>query len=342
MQTRITGNRYRNAMIGLAAGDAWGYQVEFTKYKTMPKPVKMPPNVWFVSDDTQMTLALENAVRYLDDHDLIVPGNYSLIEDAIADEFIAWADSPENTRAPGATCMGSIANLNKGQEWWDAAINSAGCGAVMRLLPTIALSDSQWKAMTALQAVMTHKHPMAVASALLLGYTARALVDCGDRDLTDTLLIGAHYMENKKFTKDEFLMSALEPITSDVDAYLAEGVAGDLRAAINQAVAYMEDFTVHNLSADEIMDEDICAGIGEGWDSATAVVLACLAAQCALSGRLTVKQAMEWAVTSNGDSDSIGAITGMLIGLSSDRADFWQVHGIEPKFEAIYEGKIKK
>jgi ADP-ribosylglycohydrolase len=47
-------DRYRNAMTGLAAGDAWGYQVEFVRYADMPGyPVAPPPGTWIVSDDTK-------------------------------------------------------------------------------------------------------------------------------------------------------------------------------------------------------------------------------------------------------------------------------------------------
>lgn len=139
---------YRNALIGLAAGDAWGYQVEFTSYARMGGPVAPPLGVWVISDDTQMTLALEDALR---------PGQ-SVAEatEAITREFSAWARSPLNNRAPGNTCMGSIRNLESGAQWFEpgGAIESAGCGAVMRLLPST-VSDDAWVGLTALQAVIT-------------------------------------------------------------------------------------------------------------------------------------------------------------------------------------------
>ncbi|WP_460881189.1 ADP-ribosylglycohydrolase family protein [Pontibacter rugosus] len=56
--------RYANALTGLAAGDAWGYQVEFTSYAQMPAYPVAPPDSrwWLISDDTQMTLALHWAL----------------------------------------------------------------------------------------------------------------------------------------------------------------------------------------------------------------------------------------------------------------------------------------
>lgn len=68
--------RYHNALIGLAAGDAWGYQV-----------------------DTQMALALPDALggATLGGIDL---DDVEAVSAAITREFIAWARSPLNTLRP--------------------------------------------------------------------------------------------------------------------------------------------------------------------------------------------------------------------------------------------------
>ena len=99
--------RYANALTGLAAGDAWGYQVEFTSYAHMPAyPVAPPVGTWTVSDDTQMTTALHRALAEVPDFDDI-----EAVTDAITRQFLLWQVDPDNTRAPGRTCMTSLRNL---------------------------------------------------------------------------------------------------------------------------------------------------------------------------------------------------------------------------------------
>ena len=126
--------RYANALTGLAAGDAWGYQVEFTSYAQMPAyPVAPPAGTWTVSDDTQMTLAVHHALNDVTDF-----ADIEAVTDAITRQFFLWQVDPDNTRAPGRTCMKSLRNLRAGARWYDrdGAVESAGCGAVMRLVPT--------------------------------------------------------------------------------------------------------------------------------------------------------------------------------------------------------------
>ena len=328
----FTPNQYRNAMIGLAAGDAWGYQVEFTSYKQMPKPVPQPNGIWKISDDTQMTLALEAGIK---DFNPIMP--ISVTSEAILEEFIAWSESPENNRAPGATCMGSIRNQILGANWYDkeGAINSAGCGAVMRLLPTIALGEDEWRGATALQALITHKHPMAIAAALTIGEVAREVAR-GDHSI---MLVrrGCDFvdqMNSEQYPIDDYLNKVLRLVWGYPQQTLAEG-AKDLlqyfRAGENKF--FSESFR----------SDDICSGIkGEGWDAGSATVLALLAADGYVRKQVSAREAMEWAVTSNGDSDSIGAIAGMIIGLSSNDCNFWPDHGVDPTFEEIYHSSITK
>ncbi|QEM41531.1 hypothetical protein SEA_FORZA_61 [Gordonia phage Forza] len=334
--TTINPALYRNAMIGLAAGDAWGYQVEFTQYKKMPKPVPQPSGEWVVSDDTQMTLALEKAIHALDELGWLNPEHVHGMEEVILAEFSDWAYSPLNTRAPGATCMGSIRMLNEfGRHWSLDALSSAGCGAVMRLLPTITLDDESWRALTALQAVITHNDPAAVASALLLGEVGRAIANGNREPMLHALNVLDEMLNGQYGKKDKFLAKVLDPATLDVPAYIRKGVKdGKLDMAIFSGA--------HRILAEhiDIFNEDICNGVGQGWDAMTATALAIMVADRYLAGDLTVQGAMEWAVTSNGDSDSIGAIAGMLIGLSSNDDDFWKKNGVDPVFEDVYAGEL--
>ena len=120
--------RYANALVGLAAGDAWGYQVEFVHYDRMRvRPVPRPAGEWVVSDDTQMTLAVDRALA--DSPDL---GDIDAVTAALTASFIAWRRDPDNDRAPGTACMAAVRNLGGGARWHEpnGATDSAGCGAV--------------------------------------------------------------------------------------------------------------------------------------------------------------------------------------------------------------------
>lgn len=85
--------RYGNALTGLAAGDAWGYQVEFRKYAAMPAyPVPAPAGEWIISDDTQMTLALHDALVDVEDF-----ADIEAVTDAIVRHFVLWQVDPDNS-----------------------------------------------------------------------------------------------------------------------------------------------------------------------------------------------------------------------------------------------------
>lgn len=308
---------YRNALIGLAAGDAWGYQVEFTSYAQMSEPVAPPSGTWVISDDTQMTLALEDALR---------PGQ-SVAEatEAITREFSAWARSPLNDRAPGATCMGSIRNLDAGRQWFEpgGAIESGGCGAVMRLLPATT-DDERWVGLTTLQAVITHRHPLAVISAIVL---ADAVRRAGGPFLTrGVALIDAIVDGTWPGLAEPCLAEVLAPLHIDVPKWIASE-APTLRAHLVNAQA--------RLAAGATGDP--CAGVGEGWDAATATALALMVAEAPLAPF----EALQWAATSNGDSDSIAAMAGMVIGAGADSPTFWPDAGVHPVFEPEYTPRLE-
>ena len=334
--TAIHPARYRNTMIGLAAGDAWGYQVEFTKYSKMTKPVAMPHGDWIISDDTQMTLALEAAVDTFTESTTIDEA-----ATAIMDEFVTWSHSPLNTRAPGSTCMGAVENYDKGEHWAASGIESNGCGSVMRLLPTIALDEPLWRGATALQALVTHSHPAAVASSLALGELARSIANTDDYSrmpylVTHMAKIAVEPMFNQSYELDDCLLDVLDYVWYEPHTVLETGADSLYRDNISKGE--MRFFT----NSHKMHSTDICKGVGQGWDASSAIVLGAMAADAAIHRRLDVDEAMHWAVASDGDSDSIAAIAGMLIGLSSEEEDFWLRNGIDPRFEDEYDTLITR
>ncbi len=291
--------------------------MEFTSYRAMPKPAPPPAGEWVISDDTQMTLALEDALTDAD------PDDVEATTSAIVREFQAWARSPLNDRAPGTTCMGSLRNLAAGRSWWEpgGAIESGGCGSVMRLLPAAAAGEAHWAGLVALQAVVTHRHPLGVLPALAL---AEAMRDGGGLDAALAVIDGVD-RGTWPVLADPYLGKVLAPHVPDVRAWLATEVP-TMRKHLTAAR--------ERLASGHTGDP--CEGVGEGWDAGTAAALAPMVADAGLPPF----EALQWAATSNGDSDSIAAIAGMLLGSRSDSPTFWPDAGVAPGFEAVYQDRI--
>lgn len=172
-------NKAEGVLYGSAYGDALAAPTEFTRDLDSIRR-QFPPNgpttlpisrggASRVTDDTQMMLAVGRAL--LDTPTLLTPGT---AEAPLRREFLAWLHDPENTRAPGLTCLSACRKLEAGGAWQRASMgNSKGCGANMRVQPSGFIPDQGARAGYAqFQAALTHGHPTALAAAEL---TAEAI-----------------------------------------------------------------------------------------------------------------------------------------------------------------------
>ncbi|HEY1958339.1 MAG TPA: ADP-ribosylglycohydrolase family protein [Polyangiaceae bacterium] len=176
---------YEGSILGLAIGDALGFPAEFRRREQIlaafgeeglvdfvalhdprwpPRPhiaSKAHPAGTF-SDDTQMTIALAEALLEADD-DLDAQMN------AIARRFVAWSSSDDNDRAPGNACMTGCHALARGVPWREAGVaDSKGCGSAMRVAPIGLLWHDDLERVLAVaraQAVLTHRHDAGVEGA---------------------------------------------------------------------------------------------------------------------------------------------------------------------------------
>jgi ADP-ribosylglycohydrolase len=167
-------NRFTGCMLGLAIGDALGYPVEFMNRDEITQAygpqgiIDFVENQWhprgMYSDDTQMTIAVAQALLAADIDDL------DSIMRNIKREFIAWANSPENNRAPGQTCMDGCRQLQRGRHWFSSGDPySKGCGAAMRSAPIGLLffrNSPRLVEVARAVAICTHAHPTALASSI--------------------------------------------------------------------------------------------------------------------------------------------------------------------------------
>ena len=177
MSERLHG-RALGAYLGLAVGDALGAPVEFmtageirARHGRLDRMVgggwlKLEPGQ--VTDDTQMAMALGEAILAGPDWDLV----------RVAEAFVAWMRSkPVDI---GNTCRRGIRRyLTDGSLAGPPHEGDAGNGAAMRNLP-VALStlasDAAFIARSLDQAHFTHHHPLSDAATLAFGLMTRALL----------------------------------------------------------------------------------------------------------------------------------------------------------------------
>lgn len=272
-----------------------------------------------ITDDTQMTLYLAEALQRPASTD-------DELRQAIVREFIAWRDDPDTMlRAPGMTCLRSISSLKeRGVRIWGRAttLESKGCGANMRAAPAAFLSSDLVGPVAAWQAALTHGHPTGILAAWATAAVVEATLD-GDvapgRQLEWTLA----WLESGAFRAaegwDRGWMRPLERATGlGFVEYLGRGVE-ELRAVLSSATAGLGG------------DDDPCLYGGEGWVAEEALASALVCADRTPGDPVA---ALRRAAFTGGDSDSIGAITGALVGADAGAEDALAVY--RPQIEASY------
>jgi ADP-ribosylglycohydrolase len=170
----------KGIMFGLAIGDALGYPTEFMslreiKAKYGPQGISDLPEPALFSDDTQMTVAITEALVEAGDQDL------ETLMASVRKHFIAWLHAPENDRAPGRTCLQGVGNLEKGLHWSQSGIaESKGCGSAMRAA-TIGYyyqnDPERLREVAHATGICTHGHPTADAACMATAYLVKLILD---------------------------------------------------------------------------------------------------------------------------------------------------------------------
>ena len=167
-------------MYGLALGDALGRPAEFKSLREIQAlygslGILELPEPALVTDDTQMTLAVAEALIEAGHRDL------DTLMASLCREFVAWLNSPENTRAPGKTSQEGCRRLEAGTPWRQSGTEgSKGCGAAMRVAPIgyfYQHNVPRLKEVAAATAVCTHNHPTAQVAAQASAYLVKLALD---------------------------------------------------------------------------------------------------------------------------------------------------------------------
>ena len=288
--------QFTGSIVGLAVGDALGYPAEFRSRAQLLREIGPNGITDFISlhdprfsrpfiagtaqppgiytDDTQMSIAVARGLLESPPDDL--DGQMQ----AIARHFVSWAGSPENNRAPGGTCMTGCANLRAGAPWRTAGVpESKGCGSAMRVAPIGLLFADDLDAVERVaraSSLLTHGH-----DAALEGAAAAAL-------LVALALRGA----SPQAMYDEIMRRCADR-SEDFAACL-----GDLPDMLERP-------------PEEVLIDRHDGGLGEAWVADEAVASALY---CVWRHPDDYRAGVLCAVNTDGDSDSIAAITGSILG----------------------------
>ena len=312
-------NQFADVLFGVALGDALGYPNENKSYKQILNNPSNLPNKLLVSDDTQLSLAVAVAAQATSKKEL---------QSRLIENFVRWLNDPD-MRGYGQTTVAAISALRSGFKWQDATvIESNGCGAVMRVAACAFLPDGTWQAFSAWQAAVTHGGPAAIASALLATALTRELLSGKAGSASDIAL---------ELSNDESLIVAgaqwldKHPRAGSVDA-AAELIRIGMkmvRGCIVQATSSLSMFQKAPWNADP--SDPRYGGLGYTAQHALGCAILCVD----MLPESPIESLLRATVT-GGDSDTIAAITGMLLGA---RGNAW-TEGLTNRLEPRYRNWI--
>ncbi|MCB5167075.1 ADP-ribosylglycohydrolase family protein [Streptomyces bambusae] len=333
--TRTAKGAATGSLLGLALGDALGFPTEFNDVPSIlakcgPWRTMELPAPAFITDDTQMTLALARGLRTAQERGRIGPLRLAR---PVREEFVDWYHSPENNRAPGRTCMTACMLLDSDRPWQQASqTGSKGCGANMRVAPlglVPGLTPEERAGAAQLQAALTHGHPTALAASDLTAHAVHLLAEGTE----PTGLVGRlrSYALEHRTTYHERWLGDLWQYAQDPSAqsYITRGWDDCLDALDRVAKAL-------RAPAPEL---DPCLATGEGWIAEEALATAL---HCFLLFPEEPLLALRRAACTAGDSDSLACLAGAFAGAHLGAAAWPQewVQRIEHRSELMAFGAL--
>lgn len=312
-------DKFYGCLIGGAAGDALGYEIEFMDEDTIFRNYGKQGIQEYalrlgkarISDDTQMTLFTAAGLLSALQQKCAGGGLSVRPESAIWEAYLDWfqlqcgneikdsrsgwlceVPEMESSRAPGLTCLRALASGRPGSVE-ESINNSKGCGGVMRVAPIGLVCNRHPEVkdqiektgrLAAEAAALTHGHPLGYLTAAALAHMVNRIVYGGctlGNDLKDIILESMEYLEKE---------------------YPELGHTKVLCDLIQKAIA---------LSENEEEDLVNIHALGAGWVAEETLAIAVYSA---LKYQNDFSKALCVSVNHLGDSDSTGAVTGNILG----------------------------
>jgi len=230
-------DKAKGIIYGLAIGDALGNPTEFMllseiKAKFGQSGITDLPNPAWFTDDTQMSIAIAEALVKTGDHEI------ETIMAAVRDEFIKWNHSSENNRAPGRTCLIGVANMERGLHWSESGVaRSKGCGSAMRAAPIgyfYQHDPIKLKEVAHASGICTHGHPTGDAACIGAAYLVKLALDGTSPDKMISELLDFTSGISKEF--DQAILKVQECLGWEDEEkaldYLGEGWIGEEAVAL--------------------------------------------------------------------------------------------------------------
>lgn len=304
----MQGEAISGCLFGTAIGDALAAPTEFIRdvaeIRARFGPMGPDKPSGRVTDDTQMALAVGEALMVAEQ-----PYTVATLEGPLRQAFVEWMDSPENTRAPGFTCIRACGRLKEGFFWWDCSIiNSKGCGANMRVQPVglLDVDEATRAGIAQFQAALTHGHPTGLAASDLTAFTIAELV-AGTEPvrLMERL---RHYAQAQSSVYHEAWLGPIwQQAGVDSPADFIKRGWGECREVLHSVETVLSSATL----TQQAREGDPCEFAGEGWIAEEAFGTALL---CFLLFPDDPVAAIRRAAVTSGDSDSLACIAGSFAG----------------------------
>lgn len=313
--------KIENAVFGLALGDSIGYPTEFLTWANTVEYYKdnvmNPHRNLVVTDDTQMSIAMIEGIRQSiinDDSELTEEQREFEMLNEVGKEYVKWAFGSENDRAPGNATMEAMRTARMRMhrhfstvEEWAGCHNkdflSKGSGTVMRavwlgcMLPAFNNNERLMFQFSNNQSYITHGHPSAILGSWLTTKIAMELFE-GNISLGGLRKFALEYMDaNEEF----FTFSDGTIVRNEYDW-------DELRQAIVKSFD-----TPKGYENSDLCDVDPATIAGRQFTAE--VVLATALMLVDVFGEDNPFDVLERSMVSMGDTDTIEAIAGGLVGL---------------------------
>jgi len=268
-------DKFRGCLLGLAIGDSSGVPLErFHTKKAILKAtngmgVLGPPDPALISDDTQMSVAVAEA--------LIEAGDSDGFMKSLTQKFIEWRkqqDDPKFRRGPGNTCLRACENLMEGRSWEESGIpGSLGCGSAMRSAPIGLFFDKIEKVIDCAinSSIITHPHELCLCGAVGTAVLTHLALNDEPMGIWASELVRVNFSADFKDIIKLAAKCAAERQDPDVvlsDAVLGEGWTGHEAVASALYCCMMFPNSYEKavlLAANTVGDSDSIACITGAW-----------------------------------------------------------------------------